>query len=268
MSWSLSWLGMFPSSSQLCDGVCVCCWRNLLLAWIIWGSSSLARPHPAAPGWGRRQGRAQGCPWGHRTPRGPPGHDSRLEFAPGVLTGTSLPILIHSFWCPAQPAAALGCSALPEQGKFPNPEPLFHSKPQNIKGASRAAQQGPGIPKNELHSPFSVPWDVLPYPSEVERVPLVDGQADDVGDFKGVNGSEVETGAEGQSQPCPAPSALQSARSSFLCRGNSALNLGFTAHCRGPGPELSVLPAREMQEILSGNNPCEEENPSPVKPSS
>lgn len=58
---------------------------------------------------------------------------------------------------------------------------------------------------------FSVPGHVLVYPLEVERVSLVDRQADDLGDFKGMDGSKVETGAEEersepQPQPCPAPS--------------------------------------------------------------
>lgn len=86
-----------------------------------------------------------------------------------------------------------------------------------------------------------------------------------------MDGSEVEAGAEEERsqrqprrepRPCPAPSRIQSTRSFFLPRGNLALSLGFTTNCRGSGPKLSVLPPREMQEILSRNNLCEEENPS------
>lgn len=86
-----------------------------------------------------------------------------------------------------------------------------------------------------------------------------------------MDGSEVEAGAEEERsqrqprrepRPCPAPSRIQSTRSFFLPRGNLALSLGFTTNCRGSGPKLSVLPPREMQEILSGTNLYEEENPS------
>lgn len=81
--------------------------------------------------------------------------------------------------------------------------------------------------------------------------------------WKQARRSRVRASPAGGSAP-PAPPALQSIRSCFWPPGNSALSLGFTTDCRGPGPELSVLPPREMQEILSGKDLREEENLSSI----
>lgn len=68
-----------------------------------------------------------------------------------------------------------------------------------MKAASREAQQGP--PKRSRALRSSVPGDVLLYPPEVQRVSLVDRQADDFGDFKGVDGSKVRTEEQSRSRP-------------------------------------------------------------------
>lgn len=91
----------------------------------------------------------------------------------------------------------------------------------------------------------SIPWDVFSDPLEVEGVSLVDRQADDFGDFKGMDGSKVETDAAAQCHGCipqqeqaggagssavrglcPGRSPLTSKH--FVPRGNFALSLRFT----------------------------------------
>lgn len=91
----------------------------------------------------------------------------------------------------------------------------------------------------------SIPWDVFSNPLEVEGVSLVDRQADDFGDFKGMDGSKVETDAAAQCHGCipqqeqaggagssavrglcPGRSPLTSKH--FVPRGNFALSLRFT----------------------------------------
>lgn len=166
------------------------------LPWILPGSSSaLGRwePHLAASG---RAGQGSGLPLGTlgtagaARPRLPAGiHCSQPGAAPGVPTGSAF-----GAGCPSP---APGCSNLPR--RFPNPKPLCHSKPQEIKAASREAQQGP--PKRSRALRSSVPGDVLLYPPEVQRVSLVDRQADDFGDFKGVDGSKVGTEEQSRSRP-------------------------------------------------------------------
>lgn len=67
---------------------------------------------------------------------------------------------------------------------------------------AQGSQRGsaPAVPSREKLSVrfHSVPWDTFLYPFEVERVSLVNRQADDFRGFKGMDGSEVETDAEEQ----------------------------------------------------------------------
>lgn len=184
-----------------------------------------------------------------------------------------------------QPPPPPGCSVLPgaqgqaEEGMFwvqtkiPNPKLPCYSKALKIQAVtppvgtplspslppSQGAQRGsaPFIQPSRERGACCAPWlvlrDTFLYPFEVERVSLVDRQADDFGNFKGVDGSGVETAAEEQcdqrprgtaaplplagagsralrSQPCPTLSAdFKAPTSSFLPRENFALSLGFTA---------------------------------------
>lgn len=97
--------------------------------------------------------------------------------------------------------------------EIPNPKLLCYSKPVKIQTASLcvcdscrhsetsvAQQISPSLPQKQgAFCTFQlVPWDTFLYPFEVERVSLVNRQADDFRNFEGMDGSKVETDAEEQ----------------------------------------------------------------------
>lgn len=114
------------------------------------------------------------------------------------------------------------CSIVSGQGgdissanKTPSPKLLCCSKPTGIQAASLCvpAQGHQWDKAHFVASPRKqagfctlplIPWDVFFYPFEVERVSLVNRQADDFGNFKGMDGSEVEPDAENRvTDPSP-----------------------------------------------------------------
>lgn len=154
---------------------------------------------------------------------------------------------------PLWPPQSPGCSVLPAN-EIPSPKLLRYSKPMKTEAASprvhnscprretSTAHPVPPKARGFLHG--SLPWDAFLYPFEVERVSLVNRQADDFRNFKGMDGSKVETGAEeqchqqpcgrtdpllpraqeaevsapsGARQPCPTPSADFKALASSFC---------------------------------------------------